>query len=351
MDAEKFLVSHPDGIAVFDSSLTVRFANPAIAEILEIPRVAAGAGAGEIFSHSPETIELLETFLEEGEGYLNYDFPLQIAKNRSIPVELSINAVNFGEKENGAGLMLRSTGGRKLLHREIEKDEKMAALSIMAAGLAHEIKNPLGGIRGTAQLIGESNADLAEYANLIIKEADRISGLVTDLLDLGGKRQRATKRVNIHRLIDETIKLLEPFSGGEKIEIIRDFDPSLPEITAAPDRMKQVFLNLAKNGVEMMENGGKLRIRTRISLAPATVSSAKAKKSMTMSIEFIDNGKGIPPEILKNLFTPFNTSKPSGTGLGLIVSLQIVRNHGGTLTLENNPDGTGAVARVRLPIN
>jgi len=351
MDAEKFLVSYPDGIAVFDLSLTVRFANPAIAEMLEIPRAPAGAAAGEIFPHSPEIIELLKTFFEKGGSYLNYDFPLQIAKNRSIPVELSINDVSFSEEESGAGLIIRPTEGRKLLHREIEKDEKMAALSVMAAGLAHEIKNPLGGIRGTAQLIGESNADLAEYCELIIKETDRISGLVTDLLDLGGKRKTRRKRTNIHKVIDDTIKLMTPLFERKDIEIMRDFDPSIPEITAAPDRLKQVFINLTKNGVEMMENGGKLRIRTRVSLAPATLSSAKAKKSMMMSIEFIDTGKGIPPEISKNLFTPFNTSKPSGTGLGLIISLQIVRDHGGTLTLENNPNGKGATTRVRLPLS
>jgi len=351
MDAEKFLVSYPDGIAVFDSSLTVRFANPAIAEMLGIPRARAGAGARDIFPHSPEIIELLKTFFEKGGSYLHYDFPLQTAQNKPIPVELSINAVSFSEEESGAGLIIRLTEGRKLLHSEIEKDEKMAALSIMAAGLAHEIRNPLGGIRGTAQLIGESNADLAEYCNLIIKETDRISGLVTDLLELGGKKRVEAKRVNIHRLIDETIKLLEPVLEREKIEIIRDFDPSLPEIMAEPGRLKQVFLNLAKNGVEMMGQKGEMRIKTRISLSSSTLSSTGMKKRMMMSIEFIDNGKGIPPEILKNLFTPFNTSKPSGTGLGLVISLQVLKDHGGTLTVENNSDGRGAVARVKLPIS
>lgn len=350
MDTAKLLLSYPDGVGVFDSGLNALFANPALREMLRISRPITGRKAGEIFLLSPKIVELLETFFKNRTGYLNYDFTIRISETESITAELSISSVNYGEKEDGAVLIIRPNEGRKELHSEIEKEEKMTMLSMIATGLAHEIKNPLGGIRGTAQLIGQTHEELTEYCNLIVKETDRVSSLVNELLDLRGEREPRWEYANIHKTLDETIKLMETVFRHKDIEVIRDYDPSLPNIKAEPNRLKQVFINLVKNGVEVMEKGGTLRIKTRTSLGPSATTVLKGKKKTMMSIEFTDNGRGIPPNISKHLFTPFNTSKKRGVGLGLVLSLKIIRDHGGTLTLENNPDGRGATARVVIPI-
>jgi two-component system nitrogen regulation sensor histidine kinase GlnL len=362
MDFKKVLLSHPDGVAVFNRDLDLLFINPAMEAILAtLPSAAAGRktiGAKDMFPSSEEITSRLEEFISGGLSYLNHDYIMKIAGKRDIHIEVTISETDYGGDSNGAILILRPTERKNELSQEVEKERKIDTLSLMAAGLAHEIRNPLGGIRGAAQLIGQKQPDLCKYSDLIVNESDRISSLVGELLDLGGVRKPAQKRFNIHKVLDDTIKLMEPVYAGKKLEIIRDYDPSLPELTGDPDRLKQVFINLSKNASEEMGKGGTLRVKTRTSLDPAAAheSSARRKKRTMMSIEFIDNGPGIPEKIAKNLFTPFNTDKKGGIGLGLVISLKIVMDHGGTLILENTRGGQspretcGATARVVIPI-
>jgi two-component system nitrogen regulation sensor histidine kinase GlnL len=368
MDFKKVLQSHPDGIAVFDRSLRLLFINPAMEAILENPPFPApgkkNPDAGDIFPSSEEITSRLEEFVNGGLSYQNHDYLMKIPGKREMHMEVTISEIDYGGDSNGAILILRPTERKNELSNEVEKERKIDTLSLMAAGLAHEIRNPLGGIRGAAQLIGQKNPDLGKYSELIVNESDRISSLVGELLDLGGERKPVRKKLNIHKVLDDTIKLIEPAYKDKKLEIIRDYDPSLPELTGDPDKLKQVFINLSKNASEEMGKGGILRIKTRTSLDPTPTheSSGGRKKRTMMSVEFIDNGAGIPEEIAKNLFTPFNTGKKGGIGLGLIISLKIVMNHGGTLLLENNSavgfaggarkvgETHGATAKVVIPI-
>ncbi len=348
------LLSYPDGIAVFDSDLNLIFTNPAF----KIVFGAAGGkqSASELFIKTPEILERLRNLVKDGVSYLNHEFPVKTATGKTEPHEISINAVDFGAKRTGACVIVRSGAGKKELDSELEKEEKISILSIMSAGLAHEIKNPLGGIRGMAQLIGKDNLDVRESCDLIVKETDRISGLVNDLLDLERARDISPKPINIHRAIDETLAFYSTVFEENGISYVRDYDPSLPKISADEDRLKQVFLNLVKNAVETMEGGeggesgkggGKLRVKTRIFLDLAAIPKKGSKNFI--SVEFIDTGIGMDAETERNLFTPFNTTKKKGTGLGLAVSLNIINAHGGALSLENNSGGPGVTARVILP--
>lgn len=346
MDPLSILITFPFGVAVFDRGPDPVFMNPAFRETFGLSAGAAGP-ARALFAKTPEVAAQIERLLTSGTSYVNHDFPVEGPETRRIT--LSIHPIDYGAPETGACVVAQENAGKRELHREFEKEEKMAALSMITAGLAHEIKNPLSGIRGAAQLIGKEDARLEEYSRLIINETDRINSLVGELLDIGRERKQKQVKTGIHRILDDIITLQGPLLKKRNVEVARDYDPSLPSIMVEPDRIKQTFINLIKNAVEAMPDGGPLRIKTRTALDPAPTIGAKAKRGMMMSVEIIDSGKGLEPRAAKNLFTPFNTTKARGTGLGLVLSLKIVRDHGGVLTVENNPSGPGAVARVLLP--
>jgi len=349
MNPLNVLTSFPHGVAVFDRRMNALFVNPAFREIFNISAPRDGSAA-EIFAGSPEVTPHIERLLTEGQSYINHDFPLG-GEDGKKTVALSIHTIDYGERETGACVVARENAWKNEMQNEREKEEKMAMLSMITAGLAHEIKNPLSGIRGAAQLMGKENESLEEYCKLIITETDRINSLVGELMDIGRERRQKRVSVNIHRILDDILFLREAGLTKKGIKTVRDYDPSLPSITAEGDRLKQTFINLIKNAEETMGKGGELRIRTRTALEPAPTVHPKAKKGMMMSVEISDTGKGIPPEVARHLFTPFNTGKKHGTGLGLVISLKIVRDHGGVLTLENNATGTGATARVLLPFS
>ncbi|MBI5179114.1 MAG: hypothetical protein HZA04_07625 [Nitrospinae bacterium] len=349
MNPISVLTSFPHGIAVFGQDLKAAFINPAFCEMFRLAPNAQSA-APELFAHTPEITAHLRKLLAEGQSYINHDFALEAPEGAKRTVALFIHTIDFGEAQTGACVIAQENLGKRELHREFEKEEKMAALSLITAGLAHEIKNPLSGIRGAAQLIGKENAELAEYSNLIIAETDRINSLVSELMDIGTERKIKKSKINIHRILDDILYLQEAGLAQREIRAVRDYDPSLPPVMVDADRLKQTFINLVKNAVEAMPKGGDLKVRTRTALDPAPTIAPQAKKGMMMSIEIVDSGNGIPPEVAKHLFTPFNTSKRQGTGLGLVLTLKIVRDHGGVLTLENNPGGKGATARVLIPL-
>ena len=349
MNSLNVLLSFPYGIAVIDRRLKVLFVNPAFYEEFKIPPGRGRKGASLLFSDNPEITAHLELFFSDGKGFLDHDYSITTGEGGSSSVELAINHIDFGENDTGACVTVRSNVGRQELHDEQEKTEKISMLAMMSAGLAHEIKNPLGGIKGAAQLISREYGDKDNYCNMIVMETDRINSLVNELLSLGKKRDQTPVRLNIHKVLEETALLQKSTLEEKKITLIRDYDPSLPMLKGLPDRLKQLFINLIKNGAETMESGGELRLRTRTVLDPAP-TPFKGKKKIMMAVDIIDSGTGIDPKVEKQLFTPFITGKREGTGLGLVLSLKIAGDHGGTLTLHNNKNGPGATARVILPI-
>ncbi len=347
MNPLNVLISFPHAIAVFDRGMKALFINPAFREIFNIP-TSQDRDAEGIFAANPDITGHLGRLFAEGLSYINHDFTVGGTKRG---VALSIHNIDYGHSETGACVVAQENVGKNEIQNELKKEEKIEMLSMITAGLAHEIKNPLSGIRGAAQLIGKDNESLGEYCKLIIDETDRINSLVGELMDIGRVRKQKLAKENIHRILEDVLLLQEAFLAKRGIKLVRDYDPSLPQTIMEADRLKQTFINLVKNAVESSDKGGELRIRTRTALEPAPNTQPRAKKGMMMSIEISDTGKGISPEVAKHLFTPFNTSKRHGTGLGLVISLKIVQDHGGVLTLENNATGSGATARVLLPLS
>jgi two-component system nitrogen regulation sensor histidine kinase GlnL len=214
----------------------------------------------------------------------------------------------------------------------------------MIRQLAHEVRNPLGGLRGAAQLLERElpTPALREYTRIIIGEADRLTALTETLL--GPARRAVFRDVNLHELLERVVTLVSSEPRGAT-EILRDYDPSLPTLRADPDQLVQAFLNLARNALQATGGDGYVLFRTR-ALTNFPIGSRRYR--LVASIEIEDDGPGVPPEIEDSIFYPLVTGRPDGTGLGLPLSQDLISRHGGLIEFQSRPGRTAFM--VRLPL-
>jgi two-component system nitrogen regulation sensor histidine kinase GlnL len=249
-------------------------------------------------------------------------------------------------------VVLRDRTIGNTLREEASQREQLASYGHIAAGIAHEVKNPLGGIRGAAELL-ELRADderTRRAARVIVREVDRISGLVDELMVFARGETLRFAPVNLHRLIDEVLEVVAAEPAAANVAFHRVFDPSIPDLVADGDRLTQVFMNLARNAVQALdERGGRLEISTRMKLQHRLVGS-DGRPAPTVEIVFADDGPGIDAGIIDRLATPFFTTKPDGTGLGLAVARHWVTRHGGRLRFASDPE-RGARIQIILPLH
>jgi two-component system nitrogen regulation sensor histidine kinase GlnL len=207
---------------------------------------------------------------------------------------------------------------------------------LMVRALAHEIKNPLGGLRGAAQLLERELPDtqLREYTQLIVREADRLRKLVDDLLGPGGPQHKVS--LNLHEIVEHVYRLLRS-EAEEDVLIVRDYDPSLPPIEVDRDQMIQTMLNIGRNAVQVLGGAGRLVIRTR-ALVGSTIATRRHR--LVASIQFEDDGPGVPPELADTIFYPLVTGRTSGSGLGLAVAQDLATRHGGLIEFDSRPGRT-----------
>src|SRR5258706_4257256 len=242
------------------------------------------------------------------------------------------------------------------LYERMKERDRLAALGEMAAGLAHEIRNPLGAIKGAAQYLDPSGLQGgdAEILNIIVEEVNRLDGVVAQFLDYSRPYASAASSkfqgTDLNDVLWKTMKLIEN-DLPKNVAVELDLTPGLPAINADAEQLKQVFINLALNAMQAMPDGGRLVVRTRRPHAPVELGLSEHTPRYSadrVEVRFADTGAGIPEDAIDRIFIPFYTTKTKGTGLGLAISQRIVKGHGGTLHLQSR-GGEGAEVILRFP--
>jgi two-component system nitrogen regulation sensor histidine kinase GlnL len=241
--------------------------------------------------------------------------------------------------------------GSLLVLRVPRSAERTLDFEALAAGLAHEIKNPLAGLQGSAELLAREAEGVArEYAAVIAREAKRVDGLVRELLDLARPAALQTAPVDVHDVLGDVLVLARGLPGADRITFVQRYDPSLPPVHGDDEKLIQVMLNLVRNAVDAVAGLPEPRITIETGVAGIRLRSASGRTRPLARVAVQDNGPGIPEAMLQRLFTPFATSKPHGTGLGLAISRRIVEAHGGRIEVRNRAGG-GAEAAVFVPLD
>ncbi len=246
---------------------------------------------------------------------------------------------------DGVLLEIADTSRQQSIRREAELLEQQKISRRIVRQLAHEVKNPLGGMRGSAQLLSRKLDDesLQRYTSIIIEEADRLAALVDSALQAGGRR--APESTNVHRITERVAELIRA-EAQPRVEIVRDYDPSVPEVFVDPAQLTQAVLNVAKNALQAVGDDGRIVLRTRV-LANFTIGVVRHR--IVASVEVEDDGPGIPEDLQANIFYPLVTGKRSGAGVGLTIAQELVAGNEGLIEFDSRPGKT--VFRIRLPLS
>jgi two-component system sensor histidine kinase HydH len=233
--------------------------------------------------------------------------------------------------------------------RMAAQNEKLAAIGRLAAGIAHEVRNPLGVIRASASMVQESfdrDDEAFRACQFIREEIDRLDGLIGSLLQFARPSRLRARPISIDKVIDRALALADEELRKREIDLGRAFDPALPELVGDPDLLAQLLLGLVTNSWEALGRGGRIELRVCVDPDPAN--------PIELHVEVADSGPGIPQEDTARVLEPFFTTKPTGTGLGLAMAARIASAHGGGLEVVDGagagPDGAGACLRLRLPL-
>ena len=313
---------------------------------------AIGQPLADLTGKNHPILALLAKVQKSGSPIVEDEVPLSppFGTARLLDVSVSQLPSRTGEPA-GWVVVLRDRTAFADLQDEATQRDRLASYGQIAAGIAHEVKNPLGGIRGAAELLERKAGDgrSESTARLIVREVDRITSLVDELMVFARSEALQRRPVNLHRLIDEVIELVQAEPLAQDISFERVYDPSIPDFLADADRLKQVFLNLTQNAVQAMEEtGGTVTLSTGMALENR-LKGEDGRPQPTVQVCFEDEGPGISPAIRDQLSTPFFTTKANGTGLGLALSRHWVTRHGGRLRIDASDEGGGRV-RVKLPL-
>ncbi len=329
--------SLPLGLVAADGQGMIRLCNDAARTILGLSAEEV-AGRAVADSLPPEPARMLAA---GGDGRVEQrETRLSTALGETRTVQLTSLAVHDGlGGDPGTILLIRDLTEVRRLEKELQRSERMAALGKMAAGVAHELRNPLSSIKGLALLLrGHFTAGSREAgtADLLVGEVERLNRSIGELLEYARPAQLQRQEVVVNALVEETLALIAADARLSGVVVTFLPAPDLPGIDLDPDRIKQVLLNLLLNALQAMPSGGALRV--------ATVSV-----DGTLEIRIEDSGVGIPAENLGRVFDPYYTTKNDGTGLGLALSVKIVEEHGGTITIGSRPGESTAVC-ISLPL-
>lgn len=337
-------------IILVEPNLTVSYINPAAEVLLAVSgHRMQGSSVTRLFFEQENTMVNLLDAINNFNAYTKREAQLSLQSGQQITVDFAVTPVyeNSGRKS----LIIELQPLDRLLR--ISREEGLLSSHehsrVLVRGLAHEIKNPLGGLRGAAQLLARELPDdkLKDYTNVIIAEADRLRNLVDNML--GPNQTLRMESTNIHEVLERVRYLVEAESTGS-IRIIRDYDPSIPELMGDREQLIQATLNIVRNAVQALQQSSIddkpcITLRTR-ALRQFTIGAHRYK--LVCRVDIVDNGPGIPESVRDAIFLPMVSGRPEGTGLGLSISQSIINRHRGLIECTSEPGNT--VFTLNIPL-
>lgn len=273
-------------------------------------------------------------------GVLFFGQEMELAPEENHGQVFAVSTSHLVDMQNervGVIAVLNDITQMKELQKQVQRAEKLAIIGTMAAGLAHEIKNPLVAVKTFMDLLPTKYQDVEfreNFSQLVKQEVERINEIVTGLLDFAHPKQPVMGQVNLEELLTGTLNLLSLQAKDSRVEIVREIAAGLPALKADKEQLSRVFMNIILNGIQAMHGGGKMVVRAE-------------KKGNEVEISFADNGPGIPPQNQQKIFDPFFSTKHKGTGLGLSICQKIIQDHKGDIRVKSSPGGTTFI--VTLP--
>jgi two-component system nitrogen regulation sensor histidine kinase GlnL len=334
-------------VILLDGRLLIRYLNSAAENLFAVSQRAwLGRPLAQLAGTPQALDQALENALRNNWSYTGHNIAVvrpRRDKENAEPLSLDCTVTPIDTGGNRLLLEFRPIDQQLKAIREEHEAVQQQANRELIRNLAHEIKNPLGGIRGSAQLLEREldNPALREYTQVIIKEADRLQDLMQRLLSSHRAMQPA--QVNIHELLERVRRLIHAEYPGVRVR--RDYDTSLPDLTGDREQLIQAILNVARNAAQAMAGQGEIIFRTR---AERQATLAKKRRRLVLELQVIDNGPGIPETIRDKIFYPLVSGREGGSGLGLTLAQSFIQQHMGSIDVESRPGRTSFT--IRLPI-
>jgi two-component system nitrogen regulation sensor histidine kinase GlnL len=344
--AERLLENLATAVLAFDLQLRLIFINQAGEEMLaHSARHARGRSVHELVTNAGVMVEQLAGAITTGQIISQRGCWLELPDAPDLRVNCTFTPLTGSAGVEAVLVELRQIDHHMRIEQEDQLITQQQATQSLVRGLAHEIKNPLGGLRGAAQLLEREIDDdsLKEYTQIIIGEADRLQKLMDRML--GPNSLPKIQPVNIHEVL-ERVRELVLIEAGDGLQVLPDYDPSLPDFMADPDFLVQAILNIVRNATQAMEHAGEITLRTRIR---RNFNIGSRKHRLVARIQVIDNGPGIDEELRKKIFYPMVTSRSEGTGLGLSIAQALISRHQGLIECDSQPGET--VFTILLPLD
>ncbi|MBL1278474.1 MAG: nitrogen regulation protein NR(II) [Ectothiorhodospiraceae bacterium] len=336
---QRILDNLTHAVLMFNGDLCLEYINPAGEMLFTVSaKRLIGLNASILLPADSHLLGAIEKGLASGHPFTEHEVHITLPGHREATVDCTITPLALASGDTSLLVELQQLDRQLRISREGQQQAQQETMRLLVRGLAHEIKNPLGGLRGAAQLLERElpNPELKEYTNIIIGEADRLRNLVNRLLGPSTPPQK--EPINIHQVLEHVRQLINA-ENGDDITIVSDYDPSIPEVLGDRDQLIQAILNIVGNavqaiGVKTVNPKGEIMLRTR---ARRQFTIAQTCHRLVCQVEIIDNGPGIPEDMMEKIFYPMVTSRADGTGLGLSIAQSLINQHGGLIQCESHP--------------
>jgi two-component system nitrogen regulation sensor histidine kinase GlnL len=328
-------------VLISDTQRITRYLNPAAENLLGISAYhALGRSVSKLLGECPELVRALDHALSEGASFTEHDISLPI-NGHSLVLSATVTPLDDGD--GAAVIELHPAAGNVRIARDEQVMAQTQASQQLLRQLAHEIRNPLGGIRGAAQLLEAEldSTDLREYTQVIIQETNRLQSLLDRLLTPA--KRPVVQAVNVHEVLERVRSLLR--AEFPLLQFQCDYDISLPELEGDPEQLIQAVLNITRNAAQAMDGDGRINFRTRVA---RQVTLAMKLWKLAVRLDIVDNGPGIPDDMIGRVFFPLVSGREGGTGLGLTLAQSLVQRHEGAIHVESQAGRT--CFSIYLPI-